>query len=40
MIVLLAFVVCGTLGVGFTEIGGAVWAGLLNLLGKLGVLSR
>lgn len=38
-IVLLAFVVAGTLGVGFSEIGGAVYSALKGLLAKVGVLS-
>lgn len=38
--VLLAFVVAGTLGIGFAEIGGGVWGAIQNMLRSIGVLSK
>ena len=38
--VLLAFVVAGTLGVGFAEIGGGVWGAVQNMLRTLGIMSK
>lgn len=40
MLILLAFVVAGTLGVGFAEIGGGVWSAIQNMLRSVGVLSK
>ncbi|KAK5936702.1 hypothetical protein PMZ80_011073 [Knufia obscura] len=40
MLIFLAFVVAGTLGVGFAEIGGGVWGFILNMLRTVGVLSK
>lgn len=38
-IVLLAFVVAGTMGLGFAEVGGAMWSGFLQMLRRIGLLS-
>ncbi|KAK5092457.1 hypothetical protein LTR70_005418 [Exophiala xenobiotica] len=40
MLILLAFVVAGTLGIGFAEIGGGVWTAIQNMLRSIGVLSK
>ena len=39
-VVLLIFVVAGTMGLGFAEIGGGLWSAVLNMLRSVGVLSK
>ena len=39
LLVLLVFVVAGTMGLGFAEVGGAMWASFKSLLARIGILS-